>query len=108
MTSLVAKIFNLADNRASVIFEKGGTAIDFTNATRFTLDIAGSVRDTDITAGIIIQTAIVGELEFDLGGLAIAVGSYAVTLKWYDVSHANGQILACIDDQELVFHIKDC
>lgn len=90
------------DNVASKVFHEdkldgnGAQSIDFTAATRMTLELIGKsfTVDSDTHAGAIDWSAGNGKVDFKLGALGIAPGKCRARLVVFDPSHTNGQVLA--------------
>lgn len=110
MATIAEKVYQGRDNISLVLFKDSTTnaAIDFSTATRFVLTLGASVVDTDIDSAAIVTTAVVGELQFDLGNLSLPLGMQYATLTVYDPAHPNGQIIVCAPEQALSFDVVDC
>lgn len=103
------EIFPSRDNVSLVLFKQGGTAIDFSVATRFLMTLGTDTVDTAIDATAITITATTGELQFDLGTLGLtSTGKQFATLVVFDPAHTNGQVIACEADENLSFTMKEC
>jgi hypothetical protein len=111
MPRIIIKVFDGSDNVSLVLFEEGeGNPIDFSAATQFTLEVDTKTIDTLVGGeeNTILATANLGELQFDLGAESMPIGIFPATLKVFDVSHPNGQILACSDDMTLYVQTQSC
>jgi hypothetical protein len=97
------------DNKASITVSMDGEPMDFSAVTRMTLELQGQgvVADSDVDAGLIDWSAGDGLVEFDLGAIDLARGSYEAILVAYDNAHQAGQVIAHPSGERLSFKFVD-
>jgi len=95
MSVLTEIVYKNADNPNIVTFFQDGVPMDFSITSRMVLTFngAGVSVDSNSNPPRIDWSGGSGEVVFDLGDVAIAKGSYPSTLKVYDGTHPDGQVI---------------
>lgn len=93
---MIEIVYKVSDNPNTVTFKEDGVAIDFSAATRMTLELSGLgvVADSDVDADLFDWSQGSGVVEFNLNDLDIAPGKYSSTVRVFDPAHADGQRIA--------------
>ncbi len=125
---MIEIVYKGSDNPNTVTFKEDGAAIDFSAATRMTLELSGLgvVADSAVDAALMTWALSFDkqgnpindangdqywEVEFNLNDLDIAPDTYRATVKVYDPLHTDGQVVVHMDeiamDKSLQFVFAD-
>lgn len=106
-------VYTGRDNKFSVVIQRvvgrKFVPIDLTEVTQFVLILPSETPVViDSTAYPEVFTAAAGgELTIDLSNFAMDPGSYEAQLVAYDAQHPRGQVLCDLNDNELLFTVRD-
>ena len=125
---MIEIVYKGSDNPNTVTFKEDGVAIDFSAATRMTLELSGLgvVADSGVDAALMTWALSFDkqggpinddngdqywEVEFNLNDLDITPDTYRATVKVYDPLHMDGQVVVHMDeiamDKSLQFVFAD-
>lgn len=106
-------VYTGRDNKFSVVIQRvvgrKFVPIDLTEVTQFVLILPSEtpvVIDSTAYPDVFIA-AVGGELTIDLSDFAMDPGSYEAQLVAYDAEHPRGQVLCDLNDNELMFTVRD-
>lgn len=104
---MIETVYKGSDNPNTVTFKEDGVAIDFSAATRMTLELSGLgvVADSNDNADLFDWSQGNGVVEFNLNDLDLTEDFYPATVKVYDALHTDGQVLVHMDTAELQFRV---
>lgn len=106
---MIENVYLGHDNVVRIIVSDSGTPLNLAGITRMTLELqgAGVVVDSDETPRLIDWSQGGGVVEFELGDLVIAPGTYDATLVAYDPLHTDGQVICHPAGSRLQFRVVE-
>lgn len=106
---MIEIVYKGSDNPNTVTFKEDGVAIDFSAATRMTLELSGLgvVADSNDNADLFDWSQGSGVVEFNLNDLDLAEDFYPATVRVYDAQRTDGQVLVHMDTAELQFRMVE-
>lgn len=88
---ITEKVYLGRDNTVDLLLMADGAAVDLSSVTRMTLDIGGTVVDSETSpAAFDWDTGTTGKVILALGDVELSEGGYKTILTVYDPSNPDG------------------